>query len=111
MWRGGGEQRQPVLLSFPTPLRPGLPRCPAPISPPWAGGGRGCLTSPHPGALSAISGSPAAGGRGVGFAPRGGRSAFVRWPRQDGCAIMAAGVSQRLGAASGSAAPPGTEAR
>lgn len=105
---GRGAAAARVVVVIPPPSAPGaaLPRA-ACTTVGWRGAR--LLDPPHPGAFSAISGSPAAGGRGVGFAPRGGRSAFVKWPRQDGRAIMAAGVSQRLGAASGSAAPPGTE--
>jgi hypothetical protein len=62
------------------------------------------------GSVSALCGVLLLGGQGMGgglCAPRR-ENCVVRWPRQDGRAIMAAGVSQLTRSFGPDAAPPGT---
>lgn len=96
----GRGAAQPVLLSSPHP-HPGLPRSPAPLEPPWAGGAR-LLAPPSRGYLGCF-GEPCRRRTGSGLrAPRREKCvckmAAPRWPRHHGC--------RRLGAASGRCSAP-----
>lgn len=105
MWRGGGEQRQPVLLSSSAPSPPfPAPGCRAVQRRLHHRGleGRGCLTPPSRGYLGYF-GEPCRSRTGSGLrAPRREKCvckmAAPRWPRHHGC--------RRLGAASGRCSAP-----
>lgn len=99
---GEGSSGSPCCCRLPPPFpRPGMPRCPAPLAPPRAGGAR-LLDSPSRGYLGYF-GEPCRSRTGSGLrAPRREKCvckmAAPRWPRHHGC--------RRLGAASGRCSAP-----